>query len=319
VGKLGLVDFDSVDTTNLHRQIIYRYDDVGQKKSVLAATKLKELNPFIETVAHDVKLNVDNVTSIFENYDIIVDCSDNFPTRYLINDACVLLKKTFVHGAIFQFDGQVSVFSPAQCGPCYRCLFPQQPPRELAPNCAQTGVLGVLPGIIGSLQASETIKWITGLGESAMGKLVTFDALKLRFESLKLGPDQTCPMCGTDPQYKDLSHHRTQPAGPHPLELSTQQVDELRQGGSSFQFIDIRQPPEQTESLPGAHLVLPEVLCDNLSNLAPRTETIVLYCQSGVRSLRLAELLASQGHHQIKSLAGGINAWKSQNLPVSQL
>ncbi|MGE0173677.1 MAG: molybdopterin-synthase adenylyltransferase MoeB [Oligoflexales bacterium] len=316
VGTLGILDHDTVDISNLHRQILYQYADVGQRKADLAAVRLRALNPFIEVRALDARLEACNAESIFSEYDLIIDCSDNFPTRYLINDACVLLKKTFVHGAVFQFEGQVSIFSPTEGRPCYRCLFPEPPPRELAPNCAETGVLGVLPATVGSLQATEAIKWLAKIGEPAVGRLITYDALKLRFGSLRVGSDDSCVICSPLATRSDLSHHAEKPHERHFLEVTVSELQALREREPALSIIDIRESYEQTEMLPGAYLSPQRTFVEHVEDFAEKSDQIILYCQSGRRSLRLAETLNAQGLSQFKSLMGGINAWKSESQPL---
>jgi sulfur-carrier protein adenylyltransferase/sulfurtransferase len=318
VGTLGLVDFDVVDESNLHRQVLFGRAAVGKPKIQAAVERLRDVNPHIDVVPHEVRLDSSNALELFQGYDIIVDGTDNFPTRYLVNDACVLLGKPNVYGSIFRFEGQVSVFWGAE-GPCYRCLFPEPPPPGLVPSCAEGGVLGVLPGIIGSLQANEVIKLIVGAGEPLIGRLVLFDALKLKFRELKLRKNPDCPICSEHPTQTELIDYE-QFCGIEPKEDSVEQafeisVLELKQWldeGKDLTILDVRNPPEwDVCRIDGATLIpLPE-LQDRLGELNP-ADTLVVHCHGGVRSARAVNFLRQMGFSRAVNLAGGIDAWSVQ-------
>src|SRR3954469_9688289 len=315
VGKIGMVDFDVVDFTNLQRQVIHATQDVGRKKLDSAADKMKAINPHVEIVKHEVALTSENALDILKDYDIVVDGTDNFPTRYLVNDACVLLGKPNVYGSIFRFEGQVSVFWGAH-GPCYRCLFPEPPPPGLVPSCAEGGVLGVLPGIIGSLQANEVIKLIAGAGDPLIGRLVLFDALKLKFRELKLRKNPDCPICSEHPTQTGLIDYE-QFCGIDPaadaveaaFEISTPELKSWLDEGREVTILDVRNPQEwEINRLDGAKLIpLPE-LQDRLGELDPAA-TIVTYCHHGPRSGRAVNFLRQMGFSRAINLAGGIDSW----------
>jgi len=305
VGKLGLVDFDVVDLTNLHRQILYGTSEVGARKVGAAGARLSDLNPSIEIVQHDAALTSENALDIIRDFDIVIDGTDNFPTRYLVNDACVLLGKINVYGSIFRFDGQVSVFD-AKRGPCYRCLYPEPPPPHLVPSCAEGGVLGVLPGVIGTLQAVEAIKLITGAGEPLIGKLLMFDALHTSFRTLKLKKDPNCAICGAHPTIDHLIDYEGFCNPRHSSEITAQ---ELAQRLKDFVLIDVREPYEFAGGhLDGAKLMplsqLPERMID-----IPTDRDVVVYCQGGGRSGRAQQLLQEAGFTRIRNLVGGYAGW----------
>jgi len=306
VGKIGLIDFDVVDITNLHRQILYGTSDVGARKVDAASNRLADLNPSARIVTHDTALTSENALDIIRDYDIVVDGTDNFPTRYLVNDACVLLQKTNVYGSIFRFDGQVSVFD-ARRGPCYRCLYPEPPPPHMIPSCAEGGVLGVLPGVIGTLQAVEAIKLITGAGEPLIGRLLLFDALHTSFRQLRLKKDPNCAVCGEHPTIQQLIDYEGFCNPRHSAEIS---ASELSQRLGDFVVIDVREPYEFAAGhLDGAKLIplaqLPQRMID-----IPTDRDVVLYCQSGARSARAQQLLHDAGFTRIRNLAGGFVAWQ---------
>jgi sulfur-carrier protein adenylyltransferase/sulfurtransferase len=315
VGTLGLVDFDVVDESNLHRQVLFGRSAVGKAKTQAATDRLRDVNPHIKVIPYETRLDSSNALELFKDYDVIVDGTDNFPTRYLVNDACVLLGKPNVYGSIFRFEGQVSVFWGAQ-GPCYRCLFPEPPPPGLVPSCAEGGVLGVLPGIIGSLQANEVIKLIVGAGDPLIGRLVLFDALKLKFRELKLRKNPDCPICSDHPTQHELIDYE-QFCGIDPqadaveaaFEISTPELKNWLDEGRRLTLLDVRNPPEwEICRLEGAQLIpLPE-LQDRLGELDP-ADTIVVHCHHGPRSARAVSFLRQMGFSRAINLAGGIEAW----------
>src|SRR3954447_3505589 len=315
VGTLGLVDFDVVDVSNLQRQVIHWTSDVGRPKVASAKEKLQAINPGLNVVVHEHPVDSSNALELFRDYDVIVDGTDNFPTRYLVNDACVLLGKPNVYGSIFRFEGQVSVFWGAK-GPCYRCLFPEPPPPGLVPSCAEGGVLGVLPGIIGSLQANEVIKLIAGAGDPLIGRLVLFDALKLKFRELKLRKSPDCPVCSDHPtQHELIDYQQFCGIDPHAdaveaaFEISTPELKSWLDEGRQLTLLDVRNPQEwEINRLDGARLIpLPE-LQDRLGELDP-ADTIVTYCHHGPRSGRAVNFLRQMGFSRAINLAGGIDSW----------
>jgi adenylyltransferase/sulfurtransferase len=315
VGTLGMVDFDVVDESNLHRQVLFGRSSVGRPKIQAAVDRLRDINPHIDVVPHELRLDSSNALELFRDYDIVVDGTDNFPTRYLVNDACVLLGKPNVYGSIFRFEGQVSVFWGAR-GPCYRCLFPEPPPPGLVPSCAEGGVLGVLPGIIGSLQANEVIKLIVGAGEPLIGRLVLFDALRLKFRELKLRKNPECPICSEHPTQTGLiDYEQFCGIDPHAdaveaaFEISTPELKSWLDEGRPVTLLDVRNPQEfEINRLAGAKLIpLPE-LQDRLGELDP-ADTIVTYCHHGPRSGRAVNFLRQMGFSRAINLAGGIESW----------
>ena len=304
-GTIGLVDFDVVDITNLHRQILYGTSEVGARKVAAASARLSDLNPAIRIVPHDSALTSENALDIIRDYDIVIDGTDNFPTRYLVNDACVLLRKINVYGSIFRFDGQVSVFD-ARRGPCYRCLYPEPPPPHLVPSCAEGGVLGVLPGVIGTLQAVEAIKLITGAGEPLIGKLLLFDALHTSFRTLKLKKDPHCAICGEHPTIDQLIDYEGFCNPRHTAEITPR---ELTQQTASFVLIDVREPHEFAAGhIDGAKLIPLSQLPQRMIDIPPDRD-VVVYCQSGARSGRAQQLLNEAGFTRIRNLVGGFSAW----------
>jgi len=318
VGTLGMVDFDVVDESNLHRQVLFGRSSVGRPKIQAATERLRDLNPHIKVVPHEVRLDSSNALELFRDYDIVVDGTDNFPTRYLVNDACVLLGKPNVYGSIFRFEGQVSIFWGAR-GPCYRCLFPEPPPPGLVPSCAEGGVLGVLPGIIGSLQANEVIKLIVGVGDPLIGRLVLFDALKMKFRELKLRKDPNCPVCSDHPTQTSLiDYDQFCGIDPHAetveeaFEISAPQLKAWRDEGRPLTVLDVRNPPEwEIGRLEGSTLIPLHELQDRLGELDPAS-TIVSLCHTGMRSARATSFLRQMGFSRAINLAGGINAWSIQ-------
>jgi adenylyltransferase/sulfurtransferase len=322
VGRIGLVDFDVVDLSNLQRQILYGTDDIGSPKLQRARARLEQINPHVQIDTHPVRLDADNALEILEGYDLVLDGTDNFPTRFLVNDACVLLGKPNVYGSIFRFEGQVSVFS-APGGPCYRCLYPEPPPPGEIPNCAEGGVLGILPGIIGTLQATEAIKLILGLGDSLVGRLLLFDALEMRFRELGLRRDPDCPVCGERPTIRQLI-----PTAPSVCETAAGSGDQtvpeidcpglrdLLDGDPAPQLLDVRTSQEwEICRIDGAKLIPLHELPGRVTELEP-SRAIVVYCHVGVRSAQAVELLRERGFSAAVHLAGGIDAWAAQVDPA---
>jgi molybdopterin/thiamine biosynthesis adenylyltransferase/rhodanese-related sulfurtransferase len=322
VGRLGLVDFDVVDASNLQRQILHGTAAIGTSKLASAAARLHDLNPEVTLECHETRLDRTNAMELLARYDVIADGTDNFPTRYLVNDACVLLGKPNVHGSIFRFEGQASVFD-ARRGPCYRCLYPEPPPPGLVPSCAEGGVLGVLPGIIGTLQGIETIKLLLGIGEPLIGRLLLFDALAMRFRELTLRKHPDCPMCGEHRTIHELIDYESfcgltpEPAAASAVaglarEIDVRSLHARRMEGADLLLVDVREPYEwRIGRIEGAQLVPLGTLPARMHEL-PRDRNIVLYCHHGVRSLRAVELLRGAGFDQVQSLAGGIEAWSRE-------
>jgi sulfur-carrier protein adenylyltransferase/sulfurtransferase len=314
VGTIGIVDFDVVDLTNLQRQIVHGTSTLGRSKLDSAEERLTDLNPNVRIERHETRLTSQNALEILGDYDIVVDGTDNFPTRYLVNDACVLLGKPNVYGSIFRFEGQASLFYAAK-GPCYRCLYSEPPPPGLVPSCAEGGVLGVLPGIIGSIQALETIKWIIGAGSSLLGRLVLFDALRLRFRELELRKDPACPICGTNPSIHELIDYEAfcgigaEPAYDGP-EISAEELRrEMSEKAGEIVLIDVREPHEwDIVHIEGARLIPLSQLPERLSELDGHAQ-IVTHCHHGARSMKALEILKGAGFGKVRSLAGGIDAW----------
>jgi molybdopterin/thiamine biosynthesis adenylyltransferase/rhodanese-related sulfurtransferase/molybdopterin converting factor small subunit len=318
VGRIGLVDFDVVDFTNLQRQVIHGTSDVGRKKLDSAADRMHEINPFVRIDKHEVALSSENALNILKDYDIIVDGTDNFPTRYLVNDACVLLGKPNVYGSIFRFEGQATVFA-YEGGPCYRCLYPEPPPPGLVPSCAEGGVLGILPGTIGLIQATETVKLILGIGEPLVGRLLLYDALAMRFRELKLRKNPECPVCGANPtvtklidyqQFCGILQQVTTEGDIDPVEVKAK-IDR----GDKFTLIDVREPHEyQICSIPTAKLIPLGQLPQHLDEL-DRDIEIVAHCKSGMRSARAVDLLQKAGF-RARNMKGGILAWSDRVDPT---
>jgi sulfur-carrier protein adenylyltransferase/sulfurtransferase len=320
VGRLGLVDFDSVDFTNLQRQVIHGTNDVGRPKLDSARETLEEINPHVEVETFETRLTSENALGIFSDYDIVADGTDNFPTRYLVNDACVLLGKPNVYGSIFRFEGQASVFYSQQ-GPCYRCLYPEPPPPGLVPSCAEGGVLGVLPGIIGCIQAMETIKLVLGKGHPLIGRLLLFDALKMKFREVKLRKNPECPICGTHPTIHELidyeefcgirgEEHTPQLAGIP--EITAPEVKRMMDERRPFVLVDVREPHEyQICQIPGSRLIPLGEVPKRMHELNSADE-IVVHCRSGMRSAQAVNLLMKAGFRKIHNLQGGILAWSDQ-------
>lgn len=317
VGTLGLADSDAVDLTNLQRQILHGTRDVGRPKLASAADRLRDVNPHVEVVRHDTRLTAANALEIVSGYDLVVDGSDNFPTRYLVNDACVLAGKPDVYGSVFRWEGQVSVFA-VRGGPCYRCLFREPPPPGLVPDCAEGGVLGVLPGIIGTLQAMEAVKLILGVGETLAGRLLVFDALEMTWREVKVRRNPGCPVCGDHPAQTGLIDYdlfcgvtRTPGAGPEVPELEAARVLRLLGEEEPPVLVDVRERWEwELGSLAGRGALLIPLgeLPDRMAEI-PRSGTVVLYCRSGERSRTAARRLLEAGYGQVFNLQGGLLAW----------
>ena len=319
VGHLGLVDFDVVDNSNLQRQVTFTTQDVAKPKSAAAKARLSALNPSIEITAYETRLTSDNALELFRDYDIIVDGTDNFPTRFLVNDACVLLGKPNVYGSIFRFEGQVTVFGMPE-GPCYRCLYPEPPPPGLVPSCAEGGVLGVLPGIIGSLQAMETIKLILGRGDLLEGRLVLFDALAMKFRELKLRKNPDCPMCGkhcTIHQLIDYNEfcgirgEEEPEIDLHVPEITPREIKQRLDAGDDLYILDVREPHEYQICNLDGHLIPLGELPRRVHELDSSRE-IVAHCRSGKRSADAVQFLQEAGFHKIWNLKGGILAWADE-------
>ena len=321
VGTLGLVDFDVVDASNLQRQIIHSTADIGRKKLDSAEEKLKALNPALNVVKHDTLLSSANALDILKDYDVVADGTDNFPTRYLVNDACVLLGKPNAYGSIFRFEGQASVFATKD-GPCYRCLYPEPPPPGLVPSCAEGGVLGILPGLIGVIQATETIKLILGIGEPLIGRLLLVDALKMRFRELKLRKNPECPVCGTRPTVTHLidyqqfcgleSESDVQRAVKNGIpQLSVKELKRRMDAGESLFILDVREPFEYRIANIGGKLIPQNEVPERIGEI-DRNQEIIVQCKSGGRSQRIAEFLKQSGFANVANLAGGILAWSDE-------
>jgi adenylyltransferase/sulfurtransferase len=317
VGTLGLIDHDRVDVSNLQRQVLYATSDVGRPKVEVAAERIRAQNPDVRVVAHAVKLTSRNALALLEGWDVVVDGSDNFPTRYLVNDACVLLGKPNVHGSIFRFDGQASVFD-ARSGPCYRCLFPEPPPPGAAPSCAEGGVLGVLPGLVALIQATETLKLVAGIGESLCGRLLQIDALGMEFREFRIQKDPKCPACGEQPTLTELIDYEEFCGMPNRTESSVTlrettvaELKEARARGEDLLLLDVREPSEHARAkIEGAKLVPLGQLEARLAELDGwRSKRVVIHCHHGGRSARACALLRGHGFQRVENLAGGIDAW----------
>jgi adenylyltransferase/sulfurtransferase len=319
VGTLGLVDFDVVDRSNLQRQVIHGTGDIGRKKIDSAAASIAEINPNVRVVKHEVALSSENALDILKDYDIVADGTDNFPTRYLVNDACVLLGKPNVYGSIFRFEGQASVFA-TEDAPCYRCLYPEPPPPGLVPSCAEGGVLGILPGVIGLIQATEVVKLILGQGETLKGRLLLYDALAMRFRELKLRKNPDCPVCGLHPTVTKLIDYHQFCGVPKQTEVSQVasgdispiEVKARLDRGDDFQLIDVREVFEhQICSIPQAKLIPLGELPKRLNEIDPSRD-VVVHCKMGGRSAKAADLLRANGYTKVLNMTGGILAWSDK-------
>lgn len=322
VGTLGIVDFDVVDESNLQRQVIHSTAGVGGSKAASAARRIAELNPFVRTVLHEARLTSANAFEVLQPYDVIIDGTDNFPTRYLTNDACVLLGKPLVYGSVYRFEGQASLFD-AKIGPCYRCLFPEPPPPGSVPSCEEGGVLGVLPGLIGMIQATEAIKRITGVGESLAGRLLVFDALEMRFRELRLRKDPACPVCGPHPTVTELIDYeafcgvaasgaeRTNGAtvSEQGVDITPVELKAKLDRKERFELVDVREEYElDIAALPYTKWIPLRELGERVGELDPGAETVV-YCRSGSRSAHAVEFLRRSGFAKARNLTGGILRW----------
>jgi len=328
VGRLGVVDHDRVDVSNLQRQVVHTTRDTGRPKTASARERLEALNPDVEIVEHPVRLNRENVLEILRDYDVVVDGSDNFPTRYLVNDACVLLGKPNVYGSIYRFEGQASLFAPHLGGPCYRCLYPEPPPPGTVPSCVEAGVLGVLPGVIGCIQATETLKLVMGIGVPLLGRLLLYDALEMRFREIKVRRDPGCPVCGEHPTIRELMDYDQLcggiGAGPGPLTEDEVTVWEMQEAllhpELGIEVVDVREPHEYAVAhLPGVRLLPLSELPQRWKELDPN-RTIYLHCKAGGRSMQAVAFLKQLGFRSVKSVHGGLQAWAREidpTLPVA--
>lgn len=317
VGHIGIVDYDRVSISNLQRQILFETGQSGGLKSELAKKRLESINPSVEVIAYNVRLTKENALEIIKNYDIVADGSDNFPTRYLVNDACVILKKPFVYGSILRFDGQVSMFDSAN-GPCYRCLYPEPPLPGEVPSCEEGGVLGVLPGIIGSIQANEVLKFIIGKGELLTGRLLMLDALKMEFRELKIYKNDECPVCGDNPTITELIDYDDFCSNPAAIEsehnkteITVEELKEKMDKGAKFFLLDVREPFETQIASLGGTLIPINSLAGRIDEILPqKNNDVIVYCRTGNRSHFAAEFLRDKyGFKNAKNLIGGIHAW----------
>jgi molybdopterin/thiamine biosynthesis adenylyltransferase/rhodanese-related sulfurtransferase len=319
IGTLGVVDFDVVDESNLQRQIIHGTSDLGRPKLESARETIEDINPNVNVETFGEPLSSENALEIFEDFDVIVDGTDNFPTRYLVNDASVLTGKPNVYGSIFRFEGQASVFY-AEEGPCYRCLYPEPPPPGLVPSCAEGGVLGILPGAIGTIQATETVKLILGIGEPLIGRLLLYDALGMRFREMKLRKDPNCPVCGENPTVTELIDYQefcgipqanAQAQADEVPEITVQELEGRLRNGSRVSVLDVREPHEYEVANIGARLIPLAELPERLVEL-DRDETLAVHCKSGGRSARAVKLLKEAGFQNVYNVRGGIDAWSEE-------
>jgi sulfur-carrier protein adenylyltransferase/sulfurtransferase len=316
VGTIGIVDFDVVDESNLQRQIIHGTSDLGRPKLESARDRIEDINPNVNVEAFGEPLSSENALEIFEDFDVIVDGTDNFPTRYLVNDASVLTGKPNVYGSIFRFEGQASVFW-AEEGPCYRCLYPEPPPPGLVPSCAEGGVLGILPGAIGTIQATETVKLILGIGEPLIGRLLLYDALGMRFREMKLRKDPNCPVCGENPTVTELIDYQefcgipqanTRAQADEVPEITVQELKARLENGDELSVLDVREPHEYEVANIGAQLIPLDELPERLVEL-DRDEALAVHCKTGGRSARAVKLLQDAGFQNVYNVKGGITAW----------
>ncbi len=323
IGELGLVDFDVVDQSNLQRQVMHGESTIGKLKVDSAKSRLADINSDVKVTTYNARLSSENAMEIFKDYDVIVDGTDNFPTRYLANDAAVLLEKPYIYGCILRFEGQASVFYSKE-GPCYRCLYPEPPPPGLVPSCAEGGVLGVLPGTVGLIQATETIKLILGKGETLVGRLMIFDALGMKFRELKLRKDKNCPICGETPTITELIDYEEFCGIPSTMEeadnteweVSAEEVKRKLDQSDSFTLVDVREPSEYDICKIDGSILIPlgkieEMKPQNLNGIA-KSDQIILHCKAGVRSLKAAKALKKMGFKNVKSMAGGIEDWSEK-------
>jgi adenylyltransferase/sulfurtransferase len=319
VGTLGIVDFDVVDESNLQRQIIHGTSDIGRPKMESARDRINDINPNVHVEAYEEALSSENALEIFKDFDVIVDGTDNFPTRYLVNDACVLTGKPNVYGSIFRFEGQASVFW-AKEGPCYRCLYPEPPPPGLVPSCAEGGVLGILPGAIGTIQATETVKLILGIGEPLVGRLLLYDALGMSFREMKLRKDPNCPVCGENPSVTELIDYQefcgipqanAQATADEVPEITVQELKKRLDNGENLSVLDVREPHEYEVANIGARLIPLNELPERLAEL-DRDVPLAVHCKTGGRSARAVKLLQETGFQNAFNVEGGITAWSEE-------
>jgi molybdopterin/thiamine biosynthesis adenylyltransferase/rhodanese-related sulfurtransferase len=320
IGTIGIVDFDVVDESNLQRQIIHGTSDLGRPKMESARDRIQDLNPNVQVEAFEEALTSENALEIFEDFDVIVDGTDNFPTRYLVNDASVLTGKPNVYGSIFRFEGQASVFY-AEEGPCYRCLYPEPPPPGLVPSCAEGGVLGILPGAIGTIQATETVKLILGIGEPLIGRLLLYDALSMRFREMKLRKNPGCPVCGENPTVTELIDYQefcgipqanAQAQANEVPEITVQELkDRMENGAEKVSVLDVREPHEYEVANIGARLIPLGELPERLVEL-DRDENFAVHCKTGGRSARAVKLMQEAGFQKVYNVKGGITAWSDE-------
>ncbi len=315
VGTIGIIDFDRIEASNLQRQVLYTTADVGRPKVEVVRERVEAMNPDVEVHTHAVELTSENALELFADYDVIVDGTDNFPTRYLSNDACVLLGKPNVHGSVFRFDGQATVFD-ARHGPCYRCLYPEPPPPGSVPSCAEGGVLGVLPGLIGLIQATETVKIITGIGEPLYGRLIQYDAMRMEFNEFRLKKDPKCPVCGDQPSITELIDYQgfcgiTAENGSEIAELSAAAVHSMQVRGDDFLLLDVREPDEfKRARIEGSTLIPLGELEDRLAEIREwKDRAVVVHCHHGGRSAKACKVLDHAGFIRVSNLTGGIEAW----------
>jgi len=314
-GRIGVVDEDVVEKSNLHRQTIYTEEDVGRPKARVAAERLRGVNPHVVVEPHKVRLSSANAMEVLEGYDVVIDCTDNFPARYLINDACVLLGKPDVYASIFRFDGQASTFQSRK-GPCYRCLFPEPPPPDSVQDCAVAGVLGVLPGIMGSIQAVEAMKLMLGKGDPLNGRLLVFNAIEMTFNELRFRKSPDCPVCGQNPTVRKLIDYEEfcgvrRPA-PSVAEVSPVELKKRIETGESIVLLDVREPFEYAFCRIENSKLIPLGELGRRAGELDRSDDIVVYCHTGVRSARAVELLSSEGFRKVRNLKGGIRAWAQE-------
>ncbi len=315
VGRIGLVDYDTVQTSNLHRQVLYSDQDLGKKKVEVAKSRLQMTNPHIRIEIFDTKLDSTNALEILRGYDVVIDGTDNFPARYLIGDACVLLGTPDVYASVFRLDGQMTVF--AKSGPCYRCIHPQPPPPDSVPSCAEAGVLGVLPGIMGSLQAAEALKLILHIGDSLIGRLLVLDATEMRFTEIKVGKNPECPICGPNPSVQELQDYEAfcgtaDLAGGLVPEVTPILLKRMLDEGREVELVDVREPFEyEICHLEGSRLVPLGQLQARAGDLS-KSKTVVVYCHHGRRSANAVSYLTSAGFKDVKNLRGGIEAWRTE-------
>ena len=319
IGTLGIVDFDVVDESNLQRQIIHGTSDIGRPKMESAHDRINDINPNVYVEAYEEALSSENALEIFKDFDVIVDGTDNFPTRYLVNDACVLTGKPNVYGSIFRFEGQASVFW-AKEGPCYRCLYPEPPPPGLVPSCAEGGVLGILPGAIGTIQATETVKLILGIGEPLVGRLLLYDALGMSFREMKLRKDPNCPVCGENPSVTELIDYQefcgipqanAQATADEVPEITVQELKKRLDNGENLSVLDVREPHEYEVANIGARLIPLNELPERLAEL-DRDVPLAVHCKTGGRSARAVKLLQETGFQNAFNVEGGITAWSEE-------